>query len=260
MKRILFLTVLAAAAFAQSTQAGEAPLAPPKAKVDKALRQRITEFYRLQVDGKYREAEALVADDTKDYYYASGKTSLLSFEIKNISYFDKYKHATAVLSTQRYLRHPEFAGHPMTSPLTSTWKLERGKWVWYVDPETLRQTPLGIPKPAGAPNAASGPPQPFPVMPGGLGLAGKVRADRSALALKPGESGEIVFSSAAPGIAVVSLDGEPSGFQVSPNQVLIKQNESAKVTVKALGSGTAALRFRIDPTGETIEVSASAAK
>jgi len=262
MKRTLAFCLLAAAAYAQNPQPAEKPLGPAPAKVDKALRARIAEFYQNQVDGKFREAEALVAEDTKDIYYSSTKTKLLGFEIKSIAYFDKYKRAAAQMSSQRYIMMPGFTDHPMTMPLTSTWKIERGKWVWYVDKETLRQTAFGIKLPASAlaaqPDAGA---QPLPAGFGALGLTGKVRVDRSALTIKPGESAEIVFSSAAPGIAVVSLEGKPAGLAISPEQVYVKQNESAKVTVKALpDAATAALKFRVDPSGESIGVTVSVSK
>jgi hypothetical protein len=259
MIRIFALPLLAAAAFAQGSTPAETPLKPPAEKVDKALRARITEFYKLQAAGKHRDAEALVAKDTKDYYYSSGKTSYVDFEIKTISYFDKYQRASAVISTQRYLPHPDFAGRPFTVPITSKWKIENGKWVWYVDEADLRQTPFGVERPLPSANATPG--APLPGISASLGLAGKVRANVSAVALQQGESREIVFSSAAPGIAVVSLEGTPEGFAVSPNRVFIKQNETAKVTVKALpGAAAAALKFRIDPTGEFIDVTATVAK
>jgi hypothetical protein len=261
MRFTLSLCLLAAAAYAQSPPPAETPLGRPPGKVDKALRARITEFYQDQVAGRFREAEALVASDTKDLYYSSTKSRLLSFEIKSISYFDKYKHASVQISSKRYIDRVGFTNIPMTLPFTSTWKIERGKWVWYVDPETQRQTAFGIKLPAGATAPTQEAQAPLPNIAASLGLAGKVRADRSALAIKQGESGEIVFSSASPGIAVVSLDGSPEGFQVTPEQVLIKQNETAKVQVKALGSAAAAtLKFKVDPAGDSIEVNASLAK
>ena len=261
MIRIFALPLLAAAAFAQDSKPAETPLKPPAEKVDKALRARITEFYQLQAAGKHRDAEALVAKDTKDYYYSSGKTSYVGFEIKTISYFDKYQRASAVIATQRYLPRPEFADHPFTVPITSNWKVENGKWVWYVGEEELRQTPFGIDRPTPGVSATPGAPPPLPSVSASLGLAGKVRANLSAVALPQGESREIVFSSAAPGIAVVSLEGTPEGFAVAPSRVFIKQNETAKFTVKALpGAAAAVLKFRIDPTGEAIEVTASVAK
>ena len=45
--------------------------APPE--VDEALRARITRFYQAFIDGKFRLADALVADDSKDVFFAAEK-------------------------------------------------------------------------------------------------------------------------------------------------------------------------------------------
>ena len=261
MRSILSLVLLAAAACAQNAPPAETPLKPPPEKVDKALRARIGEFYSLRVAGTFREAEALVAGDTKDYYYSVSKGGILSFEIKSISYFDKYKRASALIYSKRYIMQPGFTDSPMTIPFTDTWKIESGKWVWYVNPETLQGTALGIKLPAAAPGSQPAAGQPLPNLAAALNLAGMVRADRTAVVLKPGETTEIVFSSASPGMAVVSLEGRPEGFEIKPEQVFLKQNESSKVAIKALGgAATSALRFRIDPSGESIVIRATVAK
>ena len=72
----------------------EAPKGPsvPK-KVDQALRQRVTQFLQYQVDGNFRKALDLVAEDTQDYYLAANKTKLFSFKIDNIEYSDKFTKA-----------------------------------------------------------------------------------------------------------------------------------------------------------------------
>jgi hypothetical protein len=40
-------------------------------EVDQALRTRISEFYQDHGGGKFRQAEALVAAETKDYFYGA---------------------------------------------------------------------------------------------------------------------------------------------------------------------------------------------
>ena len=40
-------------------------------EVDPARSARIGEFYQEQVGGKFRQAEALVAAETKDYFYGA---------------------------------------------------------------------------------------------------------------------------------------------------------------------------------------------
>ena len=93
----------------------EAPKAPsvPK-KVDQALRQRASEFLQDQVDGNFRKALDLVAEDTQDYYLAANKTKLFSFKIDNIEYSDKFTKAKVDSSVERLSRsdshrHQRFA-------------------------------------------------------------------------------------------------------------------------------------------------------
>jgi len=72
--RLILLAILSCSAWAQSDN----PFNRPPADVDQALRARITEFFQFHVTGEYRKAEALVAEDTKDYFYDHNKPKYLS--------------------------------------------------------------------------------------------------------------------------------------------------------------------------------------
>ena len=61
------------------TSAPPAEASPPE--VEQALCARIGEFYQDQVGGKFRQAEALVAEETKDYFYSASQAPL--FELRN---------------------------------------------------------------------------------------------------------------------------------------------------------------------------------
>src|SRR5579871_5582628 len=69
----------------------------PPAAVDQALRARITEFFELHVKGDFRKAEALVAEDTKDFFYNGNKPRYLSFEISKIKYNEDFTKAEATV-------------------------------------------------------------------------------------------------------------------------------------------------------------------
>ena len=51
-------------------------------EVDQAPCARLSEFYQDHVDGKFRHAEAVVAEETKDYFYSTSKPRYLSYEIE----------------------------------------------------------------------------------------------------------------------------------------------------------------------------------
>src|SRR5579871_2216187 len=94
MFRLTTLTLIAAAACAQNP-ADLFNRAP--ADIDQALRARISEFYQYHVTGEYRKAEALVAEDTKDFFYDHNKPRYLSFQISKIKYNEDFTKAEATV-------------------------------------------------------------------------------------------------------------------------------------------------------------------
>ena len=78
-------------------------------KVDKALRGRVNEFFQYHVDGNFRKAMELVADETQNEYFDSGKTKLKSFKLDDIKYSDKFDKATVTITVTRdwEFRHAE---------------------------------------------------------------------------------------------------------------------------------------------------------
>lgn len=134
----------AAIAFSQS--------APPV--VDQALRARVNEFFGYHVTGEFRKAYDLVADDTKDYYFAVQKNTFISFKIVDVKYSDDWTRATVRVDGTRKIRiRPEFPETTIVQPMPTTWKIENGKWVWYVDKSTILPTPMSNgPHPTPAPS------------------------------------------------------------------------------------------------------------
>src|ERR1039458_2755687 len=95
--RIAIAVLVAAACFAQT--------APPD--VDQALRARINEFYGLLLKKEYRKAEALIADDTKDYYYGIGKPDFTKFELLEIRYSENFTRAIAITQCAQKVQQPD---------------------------------------------------------------------------------------------------------------------------------------------------------
>jgi hypothetical protein len=128
------LLLLPIAAFAQS--------APP-AEVDQALRARVTEFFQNLVDAKFLPAMDLVAAETKDEYFASGKTPLKAFQIRDVKYSGDFTKAVVNLYVKRVWAI-ETQQNIVDVDMSTTWKIENGKWVWYheVAPDTW-VTPMG---------------------------------------------------------------------------------------------------------------------
>src|ERR1700691_5106919 len=88
-RRFLF-PVAAVTAWAQQP-------APAAAEAEAALRARVEQFYQLQVDKKFRQAEALVAEESKDDYYNRSKPDIKGFSIQEIQLLDDNTRARVTL-------------------------------------------------------------------------------------------------------------------------------------------------------------------
>jgi hypothetical protein len=249
MPRIAAFFLLAVAAFAQNP---DNPFDKPPADVDKALRERITEFYHYHVTGEHRKAEALVAEDTKDFFYSRNKPSYLSFEITGIQYSDNYTRAKATVLCEQYVMMPGFADKPMKVPTPSTWKLVDGKWYWYVDPDTLKETPFG----KMTPGAGTRPTTSLPAIPTSAdAFIHLVKPDKGTVRLKPGERQQVTITNTAPGNMTISVAGGLPGLSARLDKNELKIGEKAVLTLMAgENARSGLLNLRIEQTGEIITI------
>lgn len=228
--------------------------APPD--VDQALRARITRFYQAHQDGKFRLADEMVAEDTKDFFFAANKTRYLSFEIVKISYSDQFTKAKATVLCETQIAMPGFAGRPVKIAVASTWKVERGEWYWYVAPEELNMTPFG--RMSGGPGTGNplGAPPAMPQNP--ATLLTLVKADRSSVNLKPGAREEITISNGMPGAITLKFDHPPlPGLAVTADRLELKAGEKSVVTFEWKGEpdrGPVTVTVQVQPTGQTLPI------
>jgi hypothetical protein len=251
MHRTLIFASLASAAFAQNP-ADLFNRAP--ADVDQALRARITEFFHFHVTGDYRKAEELVAEDTKDYFYANNKPHYISFEIGKIDYSDGYTKAKALVTVKMAVMLPGFNGKVMDIPSPSYWKLIDGKWYWYLD-TTMRNTgPMGVMKP-GPSSASAGAPA-VPVVAASMEeLFAQVKADKAAVELKAGSPDQIVITNGMVGPISLTVQSKIEGVEAAFDHTEIKPGEKATLTVKAEdGAKAGVLTVRVQQTGQTIPI------
>jgi hypothetical protein len=232
----------------------QAPSDPPKPPedVDRALRARVTEFYQDHVDGKFRQAEALVADDTKDFFYSASKPKYLSFEIAGIKYMDNFTRANVTIVLEQYIMMPGFTDKPVKVPAPSMWKLVDGQWYWYVDQATLHQTPFG-----GAKDGPASTPTPIaiPKAEDMVYIFTLVKADKQAVNLKPGETEKVTITNSAKGAMVISLSGKIEGVQMSLDRQNLQAGEQAVLTIKAESQAkSGGLAVQVSPTGQTIPI------
>jgi hypothetical protein len=103
----------------------------------------VQQFYQLQVDKKYRQAEAMVADDTKDEYYASKKPDIKGFSINNVELSPDLKTAKVTIKAKVVALIPGAGAQTFDFPTPTEWKLEDGEWRWYISQEARVATPFG---------------------------------------------------------------------------------------------------------------------
>lgn len=275
MRRAAVLAVVGAAAVLAWGQ-NPAELfekAPPD--IEEALRARITKFYQYHVEGKFRAADALVAEDSKDVFFGADKQRCRSFTITKISYSDNFTRASAMVVCDTEMMMPPVGLIPIKMPIRSLWKVENGEWYWYVEPAppsaslnamfglrgAAAAPPANSAGAAGSP-AAPGPPIPLTPLVDLEMLQNAVRADRTSVTFAAGAKGteRIQLSNRLPG--GVRLDLQPpklQGFEVSLDKQNLEQGERSTLSITYQASadskpGSATLIVIVRPAGQEIPI------
>ena len=148
VKRIALGTLLSVALHAQAVADFPVPESDAPPDVAQALRDRVKQFFDYHVGVVNRRAIELVAEDTKDYYFASGKVQFLGFKITELAFARDFQKASVRLETTQTWQIQQYST-AATTPVVTSWKIEDGKWVWYLDNQVLMQsaTPMGASAP-----------------------------------------------------------------------------------------------------------------
>jgi len=233
--------------------------APPE--LDKALRERIAFFYQCHVDGKFRQADQVVAEDSKDAFFAAEKPRYRGFEIVRIVYSENFTRARAVVAVDTDFMAPGIGKMAVKAPLVSLWKLENGQWWWYVDPNAGRQTPFGTMRPgegSSAPLHLNIPTRPEDA----VRLLGKVTANKTEVRLSSYEpaSDEVVLTNHMPGQVDLRLEynGFP-GFEARLERQALRANESVKLLLRVEPQDkspkpTLTVNVRVEPLNQVIPI------
>jgi hypothetical protein len=122
----------------------QTPSPAPPPEVDQALRARVSEFFQYHVEGKFSKAYEMVADDTKEYYFATQKVQFVNFKIDSVKFSNDFTNAEVDLTAQRTWRpRHDFPEVAVTEQMHTTWKIENGKWMWYDHTRPTWITPFG---------------------------------------------------------------------------------------------------------------------
>ena len=223
---LAFLPVLA---FAQT----------PPPEVEQALRARVTEFFQLHVDAAFRKAQDMVAEDTKDYYFAAQKVQFKSFHIDDIRFNDDFTKAeVTVTGVRTWQPRPDFPPTLVTTPMPTRWKIENGKWVWYYNPNDEWLTPMG---PSDRSAIATPVPAPIPRFdPSQIGNAARAimqqsSIDKNVVTLAPDKpsSEQVVFHNGQPGQVKLVLQPLPAiaGFSAVFEKSDLNANENTVLKI-----------------------------
>lgn len=246
MRRIVSVLLAATAAFAQN---------PPK-KTDEALRARVSEFYQYHVTEEYRKAEKLVAPDAQDMFYTKEKPKYESFEILTIEYRENFKKAKVTVAVSQYGHAQGFQGQLMKTRSISSWKLEKGKWLWYIDPEEFKRVGFGP-----SANAGTKPPPGAAVPevkadPSQMAVAlGKVTVDKKSIVVTPGGGDTITITNNSMGTISLLVEQVLPDIRITLDKNNLNRGEKAIATLKYGANPHAGeVHFLIGPTNEILAV------
>jgi hypothetical protein len=243
--------------------------APPE--IDNALRERVTGFYQLHVEGKFRQADEFIAEDSKDIYFESKKVRYRSFEIGRITYKDEFKQAVVALIVDSPALLVPGMPPNLKLPLVSNWKVVDGKWFWFVEqppPGTFR-TPFGyVPIPEGAKidSGGGGAPPPANVTSpqAAASILSQVRVDRRDMQFvaTKASSGQVKLTNGMPGAIKIRLgleNGFP-GLHAELDKTDLNSQESAILTVQYEPANLTTVqreviaRIHVEPTGQAFPI------
>lgn len=234
--------------------------APPH--VDKALRERISIFYQAHVDAKFRLADTVVHEDSKDAFFVAQKDQHKGFEIIKINYSDHFTRARAVVAVDTDFVMPGFGKQLVKIPLTTLWKYADGDWWWCVRPKQEGlETPFGIMKPGPDPEKAAVYDR-LANMPSAGAIRGQVQVSKTEVRLSSYEpaTDEVIITNGMPGPITLSFTtGSFLGYEAKLDRTELNSGEKAKILfrcdpVDKSAKPTVQAKLRIFPTNRVIPI------
>jgi hypothetical protein len=247
MDRRLLFPAIAVTALAQQ-------VSPATAEAEKAVRARTEKFLQLEQDKNFRAAWALVADDTQDYFFNTGRPEIQSFTIDGVELSDNNTRARVTFRVKRTMPIPGMGGQTFELGGVSTWKFENGDWFWYVD-QTAVDTPFGkIPINK---TTAGGAPA-MPGIPNLATLRDQVSIDKSSVTLSDASPVQTVaISNHMPGPVTIEIEATNiDGLVVDVDNKQLGSQKSATVSFQAKPGTKPAGTVEIDvqPLGQHFDI------
>jgi hypothetical protein len=258
MHRIALFALLGTAAFAQ-TEAPAEEKAP--AELEQTVRARVDQFYAHMVKAQYRQAEALISEDTKDYYYAGAKPDIRKYEVLTLEFSEHLTRAKAMTKVTEPVTTPGFPPTEMTVTIPSYWRLENGNWLLYEDPDKVKN-PSGLQTKIqdAISNAAAATGTTPPGMPHDLPkdpsfALGKVLVDKENVKLKEGASETVLIANSSQGPFTLEPGAPLPGIEAKLDKTELGRGDKAILTLTAGKDAKGGFYYlRVMPTGEPIRI------
>jgi hypothetical protein len=250
VRNVATLLLFGATVACMSQTTPPAPAAPPA--VEAALRDRVNKFYQDQVDGKYRQAEQYVAEDTKDFYYGKYKAKYLKFAIVKISYSANFTKAKVGLQVEQELSQAMMPKMTVNLLEESNWKIEKDLWCWTYHQDAT-WSPFGESSPPGTQAAA-------PNVAVIQDLTEMVSADKKEVRLNQRETADrVVLQNSLPGFVILRLVvPEAPGLDVRLDHEQVGPKGMARVSFAYKPTADAVkevvVRVVVQPTNQTIPI------
>ncbi len=230
----------------------------PPANIDDALRGRVATFYQYHVEGKFRLAEPLVSEESKDDFYAATKPKLEGFKISDISYSNDYRKAKVTLLARMEIYFLGMTGpEPHDVPIPSYWQIEKGEWRWYLNKDYLTKTPWGTANAKQSDNSVDPRTEFKPVEL--TDIMNQIAVDHSIVTMSAavGSIGRFTITNSLPGSVTVNLpDLVPQGFEVKTDKTELKSGEKSLVSVRSIPGAhvNTNLRVIVQPINRVFDV------
>ena len=229
MAKLGLFLMACSVAYSQETTV---PSEKAPSEVNEALRSRVQQFYQAFVEGKFRAAYLLVADDSQDAFMESGKDQYKKCETIKMDYTADFTKARVLESCDGVWKwHGQVINTKI--PLTTFWKLANGQWDWYYVRPTEVRTPFGISK---VPAEETNDGKTAPVIPDNRAMLqlvnNAVKVDKTDITLRSNEASkdELKVRNEMPGIISVILDfPRKPGLKVTVSKEELMANEEATV-------------------------------
>ena len=182
-------------------------------------------------------ANELVAEDSKDFYFAMEKRRFLGFEIVKIEYTDNFTKATVLATVEvNYRPSARFPTMRVKPPYKTLWKVEDGQWYWYTVQTGEWETPFGTMKVPAQTNEQADPAAAVVAQIRGAdpkAILSQVKASKNDIALRccenSSDTAEIV--NGTPGVISLRVEGSPAiGLDIKLDRNELKPGEKAQIT------------------------------